>query len=206
MAKIFLKGLAAILPLAITLALLIWFFSLIEGTMGFLVKHLIGAKNYFPGLGLLVGLILVFILGFFLNAWIVQKIYKGIDLLFKKIPVVKALYGSVKELLKFFSSPKGKSNSNVVMITIQGMKLIGLVTRENFDDLPGQVGGKDDIAVYIPMSYQLGGFTVIVPRSTVQPVPEMTTERGLRFVVTAGMQATKGEENELIEKLPGKNL
>jgi uncharacterized membrane protein len=200
MMKIFLKGLAAILPLAITLALLIWFFSLIEGSIGFLVKHLIGPEYYFPGLGLLVGLVLVFIVGFFLNAWAVQKIYQWIDLLFKKIPVVKALYGSVKELLKFFSSPKGKSKSNVVMITIQGMKLIGLVTREQFDDMPAGVGGRDEIAVYIPMSYQIGGFTVIVPRSMVQPIPEMTTEKGLRFVLTAGMQTSPEEGAEKTDK------
>lgn len=203
MGKIFLKGLAAILPLAITLALLIWFFSLIEGSIGFLVKQLIGAKHYFPGLGLLVGLVLVFIIGFFLNAWVVQKIYQWVDLLFKKIPVVKALYGSVKELLKFFNSPKGKTSSNVVMITIQGMKLIGLVTREQFDDMPEGVGGKDDVAVYIPMSYQIGGFTVIVPRSMIQPIPDMTTEKGLRFVVTAGMQAAP-EDDQFVQPMENK--
>lgn len=190
LAKIFFKGLAAILPLAITLALLLWFFSLIEGSIGFIIKEIIGPKNYFPGLGLLVGLGLVFVLGFFMNAWIGQKLYAWVDSLFHRIPVVKALYGAIKELLQFFSSAKGKSTSNVVMVTIQGMKLIGLITRESFDDLPSEVGGPGDIAVYIPMSYQLGGFTIIVPKSMVQPVPGMSTEKGLRFAVTAGMQTT----------------
>lgn len=194
--KTFLKGLAAILPLAITLALLMWFFSLIEGTLGSLIKDIIGPKFYFPGLGILVGLVIVFFVGLFMNAWIVQKLYQWTDLLFKRIPIVKALYNSVKELLKFFNSSKGKTDSNVVIITFQGMKLIGLVTRDNFDDMPAELGKEGDIAVYIPMSYQLGGFTVIVPKTMVQPVPDMTTEKGLRFVVTAGMQTSPDKNIE----------
>ena len=47
-------------------------------------------------------------------------------------------------------------------------------------------GGADKVAVYLPMSYQLGGFTVIVPRSRIREVP-MKAEEALRFCVTAGV-------------------
>lgn len=195
-AKIFLKGLAAILPVAITIALLVWFFSLIEGTVGFVIKKLIGPEYYFPGLGLIIGLIAVFLIGFAMNAWIGQKLYKLTDKLFKRIPLVKALYGAITELLKFFSAKNDKNDGNVVIVTILGMKLIGLITRDKFDDLPPGIGNEGEVAVYIPMSYQLGGFTVIVPRSTIKPIADMTTEKGLRFAVTAGMQTTKENRDE----------
>ena len=67
--------------------------------------------------------------------------------------------------------------------------MIGLITREQFNDLPEGIGTKDDIAVFFPFSYQLGGFTAIVPKSMITEV-DLTIERGLRFCITAGNPST----------------
>jgi uncharacterized membrane protein len=70
------------------------------------------------------------------------------------------------------------------------LRLIGFITREDFGDLPVGIGGDDAVAVYLPMSYQIGGFTTMVPRSAVQPV-DMSIEQAMRFAVTAGMGEVK---------------
>ena len=87
--------------------------------------------------------------------------------------------------MSFFNTGDKKESNKVVTVTIGGIKMIGLVTREAFDDLPEGIGGKDDVAVFFPFSYQIGGFTTIVPKSMVKPV-DFSVEKGLRFIATGG--------------------
>lgn len=192
--RIFLKGLMAVLPIAITLTLVIWVLDAIERIFGFVIKGIFGPQNYFTGLGLIVGLILVFIVGLIMNAWIVQKLYGLGDRFLKKIPFIKSLYGSVCDMMNFFKTKKDNEGGGVVMVTINGSKIMGLVTRDTFDDLPKGVGDKGEIAVYLPMSYQLGGYTVIVPKSSVTPI-DMSVEKAMRFAVTAGMQISSSKSS-----------
>lgn len=191
--KIFFKGLKAILPIAITLTLIIWVLDAIERVFSFVIISIIGPQHYFPGLGLIVGLVFVFFVGVLMNAWIVQKIYDLGDKLLKQIPLVKSLYGAVCDIMNFLKSKKDSDAGEVVMVSIWGGKVMGLVTRETFNDLPKGIGQDDEIAVYLPMSYQIGGYTIIVPKSQVQPI-EMSVEKAMRFAVTAGMQVASSEE------------
>lgn len=195
MGKIFLKGLMAVLPIAITLTLIIWILDAIERVFGFVLIGIVGKQHYFPGLGLIVGLILVFIIGLLMNAWIVQRLSQWGDSLLKRIPLVKTLYVSVSDLMSFFKTQSRKPDSSVVLVTIGSMKLVGLVTRDSFSDLgaPFTKPGENLIAVYLPMSYQLGGYTIMVPRSSVE-LTNMSVEKAMRFVITAGMKTTETEE------------
>ena len=72
MGKIFKRGLLAIAPLALTLALILWFFNTVEGIFSVPLKALVG-KYYFSGLGILVALVLIFLVGTIINNWIIQK-------------------------------------------------------------------------------------------------------------------------------------
>jgi uncharacterized membrane protein len=66
-------------------------------------------------------------------------------------------------------------------------KLLGFVTRAEFTDLPQGVGTASEVAVYLPMSYQVGGYTVILPREAIRPV-EMSREEAMKFILTAGLK------------------
>ena len=81
------------------------------------------------------------------------------------------------------------------MVTVldENVRLMGLVTRETFDDLPDGIGDEQTVAVYLPMSYQLGGFTVMVPRSKIRPV-EMKVDEALQFLLTAGVSAQEADK------------
>ncbi|MDR3624566.1 MAG: DUF502 domain-containing protein [Chlamydiales bacterium] len=185
--KIFLKGLMAVLPIAITLTLVIWILDAIERVFGFFIKAIVGPEHYYPGSGVIVGLVFVFIVGLIMNAWIVQKIYSYSDSILKRIPLVKSLYGSICDMMNFFKAKK--DGSEVVMVTIGENKVLGIVTRDSFLDLPKGIGSSGEVAVYIPMSYQLGGFTLILPKSSVTKI-DMSIEKAMRFAVTAGMQVS----------------
>lgn len=90
----------------------------------------------------------------------------------------------------FVSHPgrEGSEGSQVVIVTLggTGMEVMGLLTRCDFSDMPSEVAGPDTVAVYLPLSYQIGGHTVLVPRSAVRLV-RMSTDRAMRFMITGGM-------------------
>lgn len=186
MGKIFFRGLIAITPVAVTIALLIWLFSILEGAFRIPIQAVIGEKYYFPGLGILVALVLIFCIGTVINNWLIQRLYHvGIGIV-KKIPLIKTLYNSVSDLMGFLGSNKKEKLGYVVVLTFQGVKMLGFVTREVFDDLPGALAKEDDVAVYLPFSYQIGGYTVLIPRSQVERI-DMSVEQAMRFAITAGI-------------------
>ena len=191
--RMFLKGLAAVLPITVTLYVLYWLGSTAESLLGRGLKMLIPGSLYWPGMGVAAGLVLVFVIGVLMKAWLFRKVFRWGERLVERIPLVKALYGSVRDLMGFFSGSDKKAMRKAVMVTAgnPSLRLIGFITREDFSDLPAGIGDDDTVAVYLPMSYQIGGFTTMVPRSAVQPI-DMSVEQAMRFAVTAGMSGVTG--------------
>ena len=65
--------------------------------------------------------------------------------------------------------------------------MLGFVTRSDFADLPPGVGTPAEVAVYLPMSYGIGGYTVISPRTAITPL-DMSREDAMKFLLTAGLK------------------
>ena len=190
--SLFLTGLAAVLPVTVTLYVLYWLGSTAEAFLGRGLKMLIPGNLYWPGMGVVAGLVLVFVIGALMRAWLFRKVFRWGERLVGRIPLVKALYGAVRDLMGFFSGSDTKAMRRAVMVTIGDtpLRLIGFITREDFGDLPAGIGGDDTVAVYLPMSYQIGGYTTMIPRSAIQPI-DMSIEEAMRFAVTAGMSASE---------------
>ena len=188
----FVKGLAAVLPIVVTLYLLYWLAGVAEAVLGGILGKIL--PFYFPGLGIIFGVVGIFMVGVMLNAWVVRKLFDWGESLMHRIPLVKIMYGAVQDLMQFFTSGSAGRGRQVVMVTVSlgdvQARLVGMVTREDFESLPPGVGGPDEIAVYLPMSYQVGGYTVMVPRESVQPV-DMSIDQAMRFAVTAGMSVSR---------------
>lgn len=184
----FIKGLAAVLPIVVTLYLLYWLLNLAESVIGGLARVLL--PFYFPGLGLLLTLVGIFLVGVLLNAWLVRKFFDLGEGLMHRIPLVKTVYGAVQDLMGFFSRARDDEASQVVMVHVEiagvPARMVGVVTRQEFEGLPEGLGEPGLIAVYLPMSYQIGGYTVTLPRDKVTPV-DMTIDQAMRYAVTAGM-------------------
>jgi uncharacterized membrane protein len=188
--RLFLQGLLAILPVALTLYALYWLAVSAESLLGGAIKYIIGENLYLPGLGVLSGFLLILGVGLLLRFWLFRKLFSLGERLLERIPGIKAIYGSVRDLVGFFDSTKERQFDKTVMVTLGDgtTRLLGLVTREDFSDLPEGIGDKQTVAVYLPMSYQLGGFTVMVPKDRIQPV-DMKVDRALQFLLTAGVAA-----------------
>lgn len=187
---IFLQGLAAILPIAVTIYLLYWIGSSAEALLGGLLKWILPTELYIPGLGVVAGVLLILLLGLLLNAYLVQAVWNWIEWLLARIPLVKTIFSATQDMMRLLSPAAQKDLNQVVMLPLgdTGYRLLGFVTRPDTTDLPADLGGEDIIAVYAPFSYQIGGYTLLVPRSSVIPL-EMSVEQAMRFAITAGISS-----------------
>ncbi len=188
--KIFLTGIFTVLPILATVYLVVWLLSAIERFLGKPLLFLLPDDSYRAGMGLLAGIALVFVTGLLMRAWLFRQVIKAGEELLMHIPLVKGVYKALKDFFGLFSESSGPELLQVVSIQWPGteMRLLGFITRSDFGDLPPGVGKEGEVAVYLPMSYQVGGYTILVPRSRVTPV-EMSREEALRFLLTAGIKA-----------------
>ncbi len=189
---IFLEGLIAILPLAVTVFLLFWLGRTAEGTLGAGIRWLLPERWYVTGMGVAAGLLLVLGVGLLMNVWGVPRLIRFLERHIDRLPLIKTVYGAVRDLLGFFGKPgAGGPGAGGKVVTVAlgnaGIRAVGLLTRERFDDLPAGLGGEGLVAVFLPYSYQVGGVTLIVPREHVRPL-DMSLEDAMRFIVTGGVK------------------
>ncbi len=197
--RIFLTGILTILPILATIYLVVWLFTAVERFLGKQLLLLMPDEYYRAGMGLLAALVLIFLIGLLMRAWLFRQLIKAGESLLLKIPLIKVVYRSLKDLFGLFSDEKNSEALQVVSVQLPGtdMRLLGFLTRTDFSDMPKGVGNEDEVAVYLPMSYQVGGYTVMIPRSRVTPVP-MSREEAMRFVLTAGLK-TEAKQIELVK-------
>jgi len=207
--KLFLKGLAVVIPITLTLAILWWMAAGAEHLMGSVLKYTLPDGWYVPGMGLASGLALVVLIGLLSHVIIFQKIFHLGDAIFHRLPLVKTIYTALKDFIDYLNPDKDSKMSKVVLVQLPGQsfQLIGFVTREQFDDLPFTPAAEDPVAVYMPMSYQIGGYTLFLPRTALTPL-DIPFETAMRLVLTGGVtQERKNSKNKDIAKesdSPGK--
>ncbi|MDT8383922.1 MAG: DUF502 domain-containing protein [Gammaproteobacteria bacterium] len=178
-----LKGLATVAPLLLTVWLLYWATSGLEAFSRPWAMRLLPEGFYIPGMGLLVGLLVLAGLGLLANIFLVQWLLNQVDRLMSHIPLVKSLLSAIKDFAQLLSGDKTRQLRHVVSIELQGMRLVGFVVRESV-----RLSGADDemlVAVYFPMSYQIGGYTLYVPRERLTTL-DMPLEDAMRMVLTGG--------------------
>ena len=184
--QIFLRGLATILPVALTLYLVYWLAVTSERFLGGLIQHVLPADYYWPGMGLAAGVALTFIAGLLVRAWAIRSLWALGERLLESIPLVKTVYTGLRDIFQFASAGgKERGLGRVVRVNLPGdMKMIGFVTS---DQPSWSKEGEKHVAVYIPLSYQIGGHTVLLPPDMLEPL-DMKVEDAMRLALTAGMQ------------------
>jgi uncharacterized membrane protein len=183
-----LAGLVAILPVVLTLYLLYWFAVTAESALGSVFRLLLPDNLYWPGMGLVAGLLLVFVLGLLMHAYVFQRLFASGERLLYHMPLIKTVYGAMRDFFNYFSPTSKKEFEQVVAVNIgdTGMQVIGFVTQAIPERLPEDFRGEDSILVYLPLSYMVGGYAVLMPRSAVRPL-DMNMEEAMRFTLTAGV-------------------
>ncbi len=185
-ANTFLTGLLFFLPLIVTVSLLYWLFVTAESLLKLPLQWMLPAGWYVTGMGVISGFVLICILGMLVQTYVIKHLFTSIEQSIERIPVVKTLYSSAKELLMFFAGGDQQNLSRVVRVTFDhDLHMIGFVTNED-----ASVGELEDlIAVYLPLSYQIGGFLVYMPKSRCE-VLDIPVNKAMQQVLTAHVKSS----------------
>lgn len=190
--KLFLTGLFTTLPVLATIYLIVWMFTGAEQLVGSQLKWMITADQYRSGMCIAAAFIAIVLIGLLMRAWLFREVFGHAERVLLGVPLVRSIYTALRDLIGLFAHGGGDEISmQVVSVELPGtgMRLLGFVTRANLDGLPTELGREGDVAVYLPMSYMVGGFTVFLPRAAITPV-DMTREVAMKFIITAGIRST----------------
>jgi uncharacterized membrane protein len=187
LASTFFTGLLAVLPILVTVALIMWLINAAESVLGGLLGVLLPGSLYLPGMGLILAVLLILLVGAGMQGIFVRQFLRWVESALNRIPLIKTVYGAVRDLTGMLSNKSGNRFSQVVMVRLPNMpvRLVGFVTVEDLA-AAGLSCEDEEVAVYLPMSYQIGGYTLLLPRRLLTPL-DMGFEEAMRFVITAGL-------------------
>lgn len=185
-AKTFLNGLLTIIPLIITLYIIFWLVQFFESSFGKIIGLIIPHKYYVPGMGILMGIGLIFLAGLLVQTWGLRTLYRAGEILLEKFPFVGDIYKTLKEFMEYLLVSKKDTLEQVVMVKFNDSRFLGIVTRENFKDAPVGIADEGMVAVYVPMSYQIGGFTIYTSKNNLIPI-KMNKKEAMQWSLTAGI-------------------
>ena len=171
----FLQGLLYIVPISVTLYVVYWTFQKIDGILPF----------QFPGLGLIVIIVLITFIGFAGSVIIASPINSFFQRLLRKAPLLKTIYSSMKDLMSTFVGKKKGFNQAVLIKLYENSTIerLGFITNENLSSL-GIKGGK--ILVYLPHSYAFSGQLFVVEKSYITPIDKPSSEI-MKLIVSGGV-------------------
>ena len=181
------RGLVVVLPIGFTVWLLWWIGSSTEALLRRVILLFIPAEHYLPGMGIAAALVLLLAAGTLFNALLVQSALASWERFLDRIPVVKTIYGATRDFVRLIpAGGKRRDLRRVVLARFGEAQVIGFVTQDDAAEL-GIVHEQDGlVAVYFPMSYQIGGYTALLPRSRVVPL-DLPVEAAMHMVLTGGV-------------------
>ena len=185
--KYFFRGLITILPVALTVYVLYIFLAWMETLTLWILRPLVGSF-YIPGMGLVFGVASIVAIGFLVSRHSLRRLLSFAELPFTNLPVVKSIYSSLKSFADYFAPSATRDVQSVVILRMPGheLEIVGLITRRSFTDLPDGFLPGNRVAVYLPMGYMIGSYTVFVPTEWVQPIA-MSVEEAMRSSLIAWM-------------------
>lgn len=199
----FFKGLITLLPLVITFYVLYSGLLVLENILGNFIRVYLG-NNYIPGIGLIATLIFILLFGFFITNFISKSLWVQVEKRLIQVPLIKAVYSPLKDLMGLFSKDGKQDLKSVVLVDLSpGNHVVGLVTRDSFTDITfsnsidktlENAFENKKVAVYIPLSYALGGFTILVDHNRITKL-DIPVEKALSLAIT-GWVKSKTEGNE----------
>jgi len=192
--KIFARGLLTLIPVILTVYIVTTVFSLFEGFLKSLLEIILPEHVYIPGLGFILTILLIYSFGLLLNYYLTQRLVFWLEQQLLKIPFLKAIYSPLRDLVQLFSK-KDQSMGRPVLVNFEqlGFQAFGLVTREDFEDLNLDKILDGKVSVYIPLSYQLGGYTLLVPKSSVKPL-DIPIEKAMTLAITGWIKSKPSQE------------
>jgi len=188
--KYFISGLLAFLPLALSVYLFIWVINFADGLLGKHIDPLLRKYLgfYIPGLGLILGIVLIILIGFVVTRYFGMKIQQTLEKMFLRLPFFKQVYPAVKEIADFFFSRGKLKFKTVVLVEYprKGIYSFGFLTNESSRRINDHL--KNDMCnIFIPSAPgPVTGFVLVVPRSDIV-FTDISVEEAVRFIMSGGV-------------------
>ncbi|WP_213953222.1 DUF502 domain-containing protein [Variovorax sp. dw_954] len=191
--KWLLSGLLVIVPLFITLAVLKWIIDTLDQTLWVLPlnwqKWLY--DNNVRGLGVLLTLAILLVVGAVASNFIGKRLLGWGDAVVRRIPVVRSIYSSVKQVSDTLFSENGNAFRTAVLIQWprESVWTIAFVTGAPGGEVMGHLGGEEYLSVYVPTTPNpTGGYFVMLKRSDCIEL-QMSVDAALKYIVSMGVVA-----------------
>jgi uncharacterized membrane protein len=170
----FARGLVLLAPLAVTVWICWVVFTKVDGWLGLPI----------PGAGFVATLLLITLVGFFGSNLLTRSAVGALEALMGRLPFVRLLYGSTKDLLNAFVGEKRRFDKPVLVTIVPdgSVRLVGFVTQESLQHL----GLSSHVAVYCPHSYNFSGQLYVVDAGQVEPL-DVASADAMAFVVSGGV-------------------
>ena len=175
--KYFLRGLLIFVPIVVTVVVLLWAFAGLDKIFRGLLRITI------PGLGILATIVVIFLIGLLTSNFVGRKLFGIVEKVFTKLPLVKLLYGSIKDIVEAFAGEEKKFDKPVIAsLGAGGAKVIGFVTSQSLENL----GLNDHVALYLPQSYNFAGNVLLFKKDSIQPL-DIDSAKAMSFIVSGGV-------------------
>ena len=185
--RYFIKGLLIVVPLGAAFLLIFWAVKSIDDALnlsGMLwTDPKTGKPVYIPGLGILNVLVIILVAGILVTNVVTDPIKRWFYRWLNRLPLLKFLYSSIKDLTEAFVGEEKKFNEPVLVeVNEFGLKKIGFIVQKDLSalNLPGEV------AVYFPYSYSFAGQVVIISADKVKHIDKSAADM-MKFVISGGV-------------------
>jgi uncharacterized membrane protein len=175
--KYFLRGLLICVPILVTVFILLWAFTGLDRVF----RRLLGIS--IPGLGILATISAISVIGLLASNFLGKKLFGIVENIFTKLPLVKLLYGSIKDIVEAFAGEEKKFDKPVIAsLGAGGAKVMGFVTSQTMEN----IGLTDYVGVYLPQSYNFAGNVLLFKKDSVQPL-DIDSSQAMSFIVSGGV-------------------
>jgi uncharacterized membrane protein len=191
MSRLLVRGTYVLLPIGVTLYVIYWVTVYSDKLLGAMVRPIVPEIYFWPGIGLVAGLAAILGIGILATLPGGRWLFGVIERVCSRTPLVKTVFLATQDFSRLFLQPHEHGGfGQAVWVPFGDMHLIGFVTRGPSYGAADHVSSDPTVAVYVSMSAGIGGFTVYLPRSKLEPTG-LSVEEAMRLVMTAGVSMTE---------------
>jgi uncharacterized membrane protein len=170
----FFRGLIVVAPVAVSIYVCFAIFTSIDNWLGFRV----------PGVGFLLTIVAITLIGFFASNLITRGLLAAVESTLERLPFVRLLYGSTRDLLNAFVGEKRRFDKPVIVTPMpqSGIRVLGFLTQESLS----VIGMAEHVTVYVPQSYGFAGQLIVVPATQIAPLAAESADV-MAFIISGGV-------------------
>jgi uncharacterized membrane protein len=196
----FFRGLITLLPLLITIWLLYFIFSFLDGILGNIITLTTGTS--YPGLGFALTIIIIFLVGFFATFFIGAKLFTLGEEILYRLPLVKSIYSAIKQIndvLFIQKSADEYRRACILEYPRKGIWSVGFVTSDAAPEIEAKAKEKMINVFVANTPTPATGFLLVVPARDVVLL-DMKIEEAFKYVISGGVLKPKTESPEILSK------